>query len=301
MPTRPARFRRTGRDERRATRPEIHAAQSPESTPATEAAQPAAPLEDVPSPTAEDDPLKDLPEAAGNNVVDARPEFKPLEEVADTIRTRLATPIARQKMDQALGVMRSEMKGYFGNYLAWDVSPDRDSTPQPTPPDLRPLAQQYGLTVGNIPLVTIFQLQETDPVTGDALYEISRAYDTNYMPFAQYMFSDDLRLYEVRSIRGQVLDTEFLYWKTDEVAERVPELNEVRDAVARALKMKQALELAKQDAQAAADQLNQTNQTPTRCLCERSQSQGDRSEFRDVDDQHERALFAAATDADSRH
>ena len=217
---------------------------------------------DEPPSAGEEDPLKGLPEAAGNNAGESRPEYKPLDEVADDIRTRLATPIARQKMDQALAAVRSEMKAYFGNYLAWDVSPDRDSTPQPTPPDLRPLAQQYGLTVGNIPLVTIFQLQETDPVTGDALYEISRAYDTNYTPFAQYMFSEDLRLYEVRSIRGQVLDTEYLYWKTDEVPERVPELSEVRDEIVRAWKMKQALELAKQDAQQAAERLNQSNQRP---------------------------------------
>jgi hypothetical protein len=229
-------------------------------TPEQTATETAGPTESAAS---DEDPLADLPDAAGGNVANARPEFKPLEEVADIIRTRLATPIARQKMDQALAAVRSEMKAYFGNYLAWDVSLDRDTTPQPTPPDLRPLVQQHGLTLGNIPLVTIFQLQQTDPVTGEPLYEISRAYDTNYVPFAQYMFSDDLRRFEVREIRGQVLDTEFLYWKTDDVAERVPELNEVRDEVARALKMRQALDLAKQDAQQVADKLNETNQRPS--------------------------------------
>jgi hypothetical protein len=228
---------------------------------ATDQAPPADPLSELPTDAQSTDPLADLPEAAGNNTP-AKPEFKPLEEVADEIRTLLATPPAQQKLDQGLNTVRSQMRTYFGNYLAWDVSPERDTTPQPSPPDLQALATEHQLTYGSIPMVNVFQLQQTDPVTGEPLYEISRAYDTNYVPFAQNVYSDDLRLYEVRSIRGQVLDTEYLYWKTQEAAERVPELSEVRDQVVRSLKMKRALELAKHDAQQMADKLNQSHQRP---------------------------------------
>jgi hypothetical protein len=85
----------------------------------------------------------------------------------------------------------------------------------------------------------------------------------NFIPFAQYAFANDLRKFEVRSIRGYLLDTEFLFWKTDDQPERVPELSEVRDEVVRALKMRKAIELAKEDAKRAADELAKSGQRPS--------------------------------------
>ena len=49
-------------------------------------------------------------------------------------------------------------------------------------------------------------------------------------------------------------DNLFLFWRTEEQPERVPELDEVRDEVVRAWKMKQALPLAQEKAVALAKQ-----------------------------------------------
>jgi hypothetical protein len=165
----------------------------------------------------------------------------PLEQVADDIRTTLARPIARQNMDEALNAVRSAMRTYYGKYIAWEVAQDQttEKTEPPATPDLRAIASQYGLKYGQTPLVDVLQLQETDLVTGEPLYQISRAYDMNFVSFAQQAFSDTLNVFEARSIRGQAVDSEYVYWKTAEEKEFVPELDQVRDEVVRTIKMRQ--------------------------------------------------------------
>ena len=237
-----------------------------ESVPAAESgvADPLEGLLDESPAESNDDPLADLPDAAGPTT-EVQPEFKPLEEVAEDIRTTLASPQARAAMEAAQNTVRSRMKSFYTSYRNWYLSPARDTTPAPTPPDLRPLVAEHGLTFGSVPMVNAFEMAKTDPVTKEPLYEISRAYDTTptYVPFYQSVFDDNLRLFEARSIRGQVLDTEYLYWKVEESAERVPELDEVREEVVRAIKQAAALPLAQQAAQKAAEQIKASGQRPS--------------------------------------
>jgi len=213
--------------------------------------------------TGPDDVLDDLPDAPGGNAPAGDSTFRSLDEVREDIRTLLATPIARSQLEAALSTVRGEMRSYYSKYIGWEVSPSSKDKPQPTPPDLRAITDKYKLTLGEVPLVNVFQLQETDPITNKPVYEISQAFDMNFIPFAQYAFANDLRKFEVRSIRGYLLDTEFLFWKTDDQPERVPELNEVRDEVVRAIKMRKAIELAKEDAKRAADELAKSGQRPS--------------------------------------
>ncbi len=220
-------------------------------TPETESAA----SEDVPAPDEEME-LGPLPEAGGGNVPEERPEFRPLEEVADEIRTRLARPRARERMDSAINAVRSSMGAYYRKYVAWNWAPEEDRQPQPPPPDLQALAAEHNLTAGKIPLVDILQLQESDPVTGEPRYEISRAFDTSFTPFPQLLFGGkDLPTYKESMIRGAVLDTEFIFWETDEVDERTPTLEECRGEVVRALKMQKALEVALEAAQKEAERV----------------------------------------------
>ena len=208
-----------------------------------------------------DDPLADLPDAPGSN----EPEFKPLAEVEDEIRMRLASPIAREAMNEAVNAVRRDMKSFLSEYRAWYLSADRDTTPAPNPPNLRPAAQQLGLTFNAVPLVNMYELLQTDPTTGTPIYEISRAYATApvFQGFYQIAFQDDLRLFQPETIRGQVVDTEYLFWKVDEKEARIPELDEIRDEVVRAAKHAKALELAKQSADEMVESLRTSGQRPS--------------------------------------
>ena len=208
-----------------------------------------------------DDPLADLPDAPGSN----EPEFKPLAEVEDEIRMRLASPIAREAMNEAVNAVRREMKSFLSEYRAWYLSADRDTTPAPNPPNLRPAAQQLGLTFNAVPLVNMYELLQTDPTTGAPIYEISRAYATApvFQGFYQIAFQDDLRLFQPETIRGQVVDTEYLFWKVDEKKARIPKLDEIRDEVVRAAKHAKALEAAKKYADEMVESLRTSGQRPS--------------------------------------
>ena len=162
-----------------------------------------------------------------------------------------------------MNAVRAAMRGYYSKYIAWDVSESRDKQPQPTPPDLAVLAAEQGLTAGNIPLVDVLQLQETDPVTGEPRYEISQSFDVNSMPFAQIVFARELPAYSESTIRGAVLDTEYLFWKTQQVDEQVPTLDECRADVIKAIKLREAWKLADAAARAEADRLRSGGQSLT--------------------------------------
>jgi hypothetical protein len=215
-------------------------------SPEAESAEVAPPDAEM-SPTDTESSLDDVFDFGVGEGPNARPEFKPLEEVADEIRTSLARPIARQKLDEAFNTVRAAMRSYYGSYIAWEIGQEQgEKSDRPESPDLRTLAGQNGLEYGQTPLVDVLQLQETDLVTGEPLYEISRAYDMNFVSFAQQAFSDSLGKFEIRTISGQAVDSEYLFWKTDDRAEYVPEFDEAKPEVVRAIKMKEAIKLAKQ-------------------------------------------------------
>ncbi len=81
--------------------------------------------ESAPS-TDEESGLGSLPEAAGDNVTTPLPRYRSFDEVKDEIRTRLASPIARERMDRELNAIRSAMSAYYRQYLAWEYSVTQD-------------------------------------------------------------------------------------------------------------------------------------------------------------------------------
>ena len=215
--------------------------------------------------TADADDLTDILGEDTNTEIPAEetlPEYKPLEEVKEDIRTLLATPIAADRMKKALNAVRAEMRDYNIDYIGWDVSEDRDTVPEPTPPDLRDIAAKQGLTFGSTPLVNIIEIGETDPITDEPKYPISQAFTMNFQPFAQVGFGNNLSLYEPSTIPGREQDRTYLFWKTAEVPEQIPPLDDIRGDVVRDWKMDNAHSYAKEAAKAAAEELRKNNQSP---------------------------------------
>ncbi|MDG2381929.1 MAG: hypothetical protein P8N76_09660 [Pirellulaceae bacterium] len=201
--------------------------------------------------------LNDLPDGVQP---EEKEEFKPLEEVSDQIRTELATPRAFEKQTEAISAIRIKMEDYSAAYEGWTAMEKKGA--QPTPPNLQQIASEQGLTSGEIPLMDVVQMQEIDPLTGDPRYPIAQAFNANFVPFAQLAFSDNLINYKPREIRGYVRDQTYLYWKTSELAEKTPTLEECKAEVERYLKMKEALTKAKEAAETAAKQIRDSNRTP---------------------------------------
>ncbi|MFO0912283.1 MAG: hypothetical protein U0795_04975 [Pirellulales bacterium] len=183
-------------------------------------------------------------------------QVQPLEKVRDQIREKLAIPIAQQKLDVALSNVRAAMNKFTQTYIVWEINVQekkQDAGEQPRL-DLAALATKEGLEYGQIPLSDMYEVQQ---------YELGQSFQFGgftpqglvQVSFLQMAFDPDLAKFQPKDIQGLEAGVEFVFWKTDDQAERVPELKEVQDKVVAALKMQKARELARDFAQRDADQV----------------------------------------------
>jgi hypothetical protein len=198
-----------------------------------------------------------LAEAAAATAVDtgtAPGQVRPLAAVRDDILQKLAEPFARERIDVALATVRSAMNQFTLSYIDWDM--DRQAK-KPTGElkriDLAEIAQQQGLEYGSIPLSDIVEIQQ---------HELGQAFNfggftmqglVQRISFAQIAFDPQLGLFVPKDIQGAEAGAEFVFWKTDEQPERVPELDEVRDTVIAAIKLREARKIAQDFAQRDAE------------------------------------------------
>jgi len=221
----------------------------PADTPLLPGADPAGPEE--PAGTKE-------PGAADLGTLSVTPEegeFKPLDQVREEIRRSLARPRAQEKLKEVLGRARSEMETYYREYVLWEIQrKNQPDTPQPPAPDFAQLGRKYGLIDGSVPLVDRVQVEE---------YEIGQAYELSFVQgqigrttFADIAFAEGAPLYRPATIAGGDLDSQFLFWKTDDQPETVPTLEAAREQVVRAWKMRKALDRARESAGQLAEEVH---------------------------------------------
>lgn len=171
-------------------------------------------------------------------------EYRPIEEVRDDIARTLARPKATEAIRTAVQEVIGEMKSYFEDYMYWDTTPEEERGEQPSPPDLKAVTERLGLVSGTIPLISALEADE---------YELGRAFELDFstgqirrIPFTSLGFSPATTLYDPQKISASDVDSQFVFWKTEIKEEFVPTLEEARPKVVRHLKLKKAIELAKQ-------------------------------------------------------
>jgi hypothetical protein len=222
------------------------------------------------APAADDDePSKDTAEeqdAAPQKEVEAdakeakkeKPvKYKPLEEVEEEIRRTIARPIAQKKMDEALEDARREIDVYFRKRMKWQgLKEAKLEGEEPTPLDPDALAEKFGFTAGETPLVDEIGI-------GD--FELGKAYRFSFnqrqvqtITFAQIAYAEGIPLYKADQIRSFEVDVEFLYWKVEEQEPYVPELADIRQEVVDAWKQGEALQVAKVEAEKLAKKIKGT-------------------------------------------
>lgn len=258
------------------TKPTDPAAKPAETTPAEN--KPADPATKPADPAAkpEKDPADDKPV-----------KFKPLEEVADEIRTNLAQPIAIKRRQELLAEIQTAVNNYSRDYGRWKVQEARDEeakksktapkssakrVEKPAPLDLSKLVAGTPAKVGETPLVDQNELQTmVDEKDKDGTvkkvpkYEIARASFFDTRAFQQRAFSDiafaekepfyapqtlPFPWEDLKSFGGAASDI-WVYWRTDEVAARERTFEEAQKDVLQFWKEQQAFKLA----QAAAAEL----------------------------------------------
>ena len=250
--------------------------------PATPPATPPAAPPDTPAtpapPTAAGQAPAETPAApAGDKPAPKPVQYKPLD---DALRTEIRQELARtaahipaqEKLDKAANAVRQAMEEYSKQLSRIKGV---EGAAKPTPPDFAALAKENFLTYEKTPLwdmLDVFQIQQAVPTEKDpASYDIVRANETMFSQQSGMMrrslinvgFTGDVALFMPRRLIDGFLAGDqfeippeklFIYWREEVIPEAVPPLEEIREEVVRAWKMKQALPLARAKAEQLAKQ-----------------------------------------------
>ncbi len=225
-------------------------------TPPKDAAVDAAKVDapNVETPAAAAEPSKPADSAAPTAELEAPTEkpknFQPLDEVRDQIRRRIAETKVNDRLDELMGSLQRELNDSYTEFFGASLDADAAGKEPPPPPpqlaDLTPLAQKHGLVYQKTEPASMLQLRDT-PV-GSSVRP-----DQGNIPFYYSVFGRDVELYE--PIATFDLDNNrFLAMKTEDIPGKVPTLDEVRDEVVHAWKLRKAGELAVKRAEELAKQ-----------------------------------------------
>lgn len=225
----------------------------PQETPADDTEQPsdeaaAQPEESPREPPATSDAAGQPTEESDQPEQPAEPEQRTLsfEEVRDQLARELARPLASAQMQSALQEVQSTMLSYFVKRDQYEKLRGEDpSLEMPEKPNLQAMAEERGLVHG------VTGLQDALSIADQEIAS-SRGGEGRGDQFAALVYNNENPLYApLRTTDG--FSTDYVFWKTDEQPAYVPSLEEAREEVVAALKLRAARELAKQRAQALAE------------------------------------------------
>ncbi|MEW4561790.1 hypothetical protein AB1K70_04650 [Bremerella sp. JC770] len=234
----------------------------PEDKPAAEAPMETPAAED----TAASDAAPDAP-ATDTPMSEAPVEYKPLAEVQDQIRTRLAQPIAQEQMNEALAEIRGVLQAKYEEFRYLET-PSKKS-PYDTD-EIERLATSMGLSFGAMPLMDFYQASQSalasEAVHVDYTFDqtsglrtinrsmIAEAFQTNSPLFQPRLFpgaSQSSMMFR-QNIQAEV---QYVFWKTEMQDGYAPKLDDVKDQVVEAWKQQEAGKLAKEAAEKLAEQV----------------------------------------------
>jgi hypothetical protein len=167
-------------------------------------------------------------------------EFQPLDEVRDQIRRAIAETKVSEQLQELMTNVEHELNNSYSEYFGASLEADEAGKEPPPPPkklaDLTPFSTAHGLTFKKTDPATWQQLRDTD-------IGISRRPEWGNAPYFAAILNQDYELYE--PVASQDLDANrYVSMKTSDTPSRVPTLDEVRDEVVRAWKMREAGKLA---------------------------------------------------------
>lgn len=158
-------------------------------------------------------------------------EYQPFWAVQNQIRRQLARQAAAEEIDKAFGQLTEEMNAYYDKILDWDdARQENPDAPRPELFNMPLLADRYRVISRETGLLTAQEVSESS--------DVGKSFVRGSSPFATYVF-ENVRLYD--PTRSQDFEgNQYLFWKLEEKADYVPEIEEVRDTVVGAWKLVQA-------------------------------------------------------------
>lgn len=210
-------------------------AESPSKVPSGETPAEPAPTETAPSAAAPPEPAAQLESPA-----EKPKEFQPLDEVRDQIRREIAGAKVAEQLDTLMAAVEHELNDSYTEYFGASLDAEGAGQESPPPPqalaDLTPIAQKNNLVYQKTDPASMLEVRET-PVGA------SVRRDQGNSPFYYSVFQRDVELYQ--PISTYDLDNNrYVAMKTQDIPGKVPTLDEVREQVVRAWKLREAGKLA---------------------------------------------------------
>lgn len=204
------------------------AADAPEASPATDAA------------------------AAATDAPAAAKKYQPLDEVRDEIRRTIAETKVAEQLSGLISNLETKLDESYTNYFGAKVGAEDEGQEPPAPPaeltDLTQLAKDNNLLYEKTEAATWQQLRDTN--VGN-----STRPEWGGTPFYAAILSRDYDLYE--PVATQDLDANrYIAMKTADIPGKVPTLDEVREQVIKAWKLREAGKLALKRAEELAKAAN---------------------------------------------
>jgi hypothetical protein len=201
--------------------------------------------DEAPSDAPSEEPTTDAaadgsPEEVAAPPTEAALEFQPLEQVRDEIRRVIAEAKVSEQLAEMFSALDAQVDESYTTYFGAIMNAEDAGKEPPPPPealaDLSPLANKNGLAY-----------EKTEPATWQQLRDTTIGNSTKPewagTPFYAAILSPDYELYE--PVTTQDLDANrYLSMKTADIPGKVPTLEEVRDKVLKAWKLREAGKLA---------------------------------------------------------
>jgi hypothetical protein len=202
---------------------------------------------------ADEKPADEKPadEKPADDLAPEEPAVGTFEEERADLEVQLATPRARDRLDEAMSQIFNEMQKYFNKEASRS---DPNAPTESEPLDLAALAKSYGLTYEEIGFHDVLSIRD-EPISESELYypgdlDVSAAF--SQPGFVQLMYTLDSNG-EPEKPRFSPLRTatrdgggfkQYVSWKTEDRAANIPTLDQVRAEVVNAWRMTKARDLA---------------------------------------------------------
>ncbi len=197
-----------------------------------------------------DEDADDKPDDKPNEDADDKPADKPAENddvlpdrAKKLIREMLARRKAAEKISEDFNHIQEAVSRYGSKYARYQADKEMNQpATEPEEPDYGALAQQYGLSTAQTPMIS--QLQARD-------YDIGRSLVGGREPFGYVAYRDNWPPYLTETSADRANGDHYLFWKVEETAAAIPKFDDkgVQEQVLRTWKMVQARRPARNQAQ----------------------------------------------------
>ncbi len=213
--------------------------------------------------------------------------IKPLSEVADKIRERLARKAAFEKKDEAKKRAMVAMQTYQNQVLRWDTQREADKakTPKPPVPDFEAIAKENGLVFRETGLIDPFELRDTEIGKVNFPVQVQSPEGPVRMDFQSvsnriFLDYDRVDVLIPQEVSDIMTANAYVYWMAEKVDVRIPEFDEAKPKIEKYWKYQQAIELAKKAAEDMATKARSAGKKLTELYPETAAPTGEFTWFR---------------------